>query len=437
MFSVSGLRGIVGKDLFPETITRYAAHFGLFVGSGVIVIGRDTRRSGQQFRQAVIRGLHSVGCRVRDLGIVPTPTVVHAVRTTRARGGIVITASHNPARWNALKFIRSGGRFLNEHEFRMFRRRTQREIVDRVSTDAAFQPEVLNTGADHHIGTIVRTLGIKSAGLRVGVDAVNGAGSIALPQLLERMGCIVYKINCEPRPTFPRPPEPVPAHLSGLRRLVRDKNLDLGFACDPDADRLACIDEKARPIGEEKTLVLAADYILKRNKKPLVTNLSTTALVDHIAKKHGVAVLRTPVGEAHVVSKMMQVAAGIGGEGNGGVIYPRINYTRDALVAAGLIIKLLIHQRTKLSIICSAYPTYIMIKTKLPVTAVHFDRKKRALLRILKGRVNQRDGLKITTRDYWVHIRPSRTEPLVRIICESRDKETARQLVAEIGQILK
>ncbi len=437
MFSVSGLRGIVGKDLYPETIYQYAAHFGLFVGGGAIVIGRDTRRSGLQFRQAVIRGLHSVGCRVRDLGIVPTPTVVHAVRVMRAQGGIVITASHNPAQWNALKFIRSGGRFLNEREFRSFRRGTQRKLLDRLCTDATFQPEVLNTGADQHIGTIVRTLGITSAGLRVGVDAVNGAGSIALPQLLERMGCIVYKINCELRPTFPRPPEPVPAHLAALRRLVRDKNLDLGVACDPDADRLACIDEKAQAIGEEKTLVLAADYVLKRSKKPLVTNLSTTALVDHIAQKHGVVVVRTPVGEAHVVNKMMQVTAGIGGEGNGGVIYPRINYTRDALVAAGLVVKMLTRQGKALSEICSAYPDYIMIKIKLPVSAAHFDRRKKKLLKIVKGRVNQRDGLKITTGDYWVHIRPSRTEPLVRIICESQDKDIARGLIAKIRQILK
>jgi phosphomannomutase len=437
MFSVSGLRGIVGKDLFPETIARYAAHFGRFVGRGTIVIGRDTRVSGRKFRKAVILGLHSVGCKVIDLGVVPTPTVVHTVRKLRARGGIAVTASHNPSQWNALKFVSSRGQFLNRQEFRRFLRLAECRTIDRADTEITEEPDIQDRGAEHHIDAIIRTLDIRSADLRVGVDAVNGAGSIVLPELLHRMGCKVFKIHCEPRPKFPRPPEPVAAHLSALRRLVQDRNLDLGVACDPDADRLACIDEKGRAIGEEKTLVLAADYVLRRTKRPIVTNLSTTALIDDIAGKHGVDVLRTPVGEAHVVSKMMQVKAGIGGEGNGGVIYPRINYTRDALVAAALVVKMMTRQDKKLSEICAAYPEYFMIKTKLPVSGAHFERRKKKLLRIMKGRVNQRDGLKITAQDYWVHVRPSQTEPLVRIICEASNEKIARRHVAQIKNILR
>jgi phosphomannomutase len=437
MFSVSGLRGIVGTDLVPETIAQYAAHFGQFAGRGVIVIGRDTRRSGRVFRKAVIRGLHAVGCRVIDLGVVPTPTVVYMVRTLRARGGIAITASHNPSQWNALKFVSARGRFLNKQEFRTFRRRTEGAAVAVPGLKAAHKPDVLGVGALQHIDAVVRALNMRAAGLRVGVDAVNGAGSIALPQLLERIGCTVHTIHCHPSPTFPRPPEPVPAHLSALRRLVRDRDLDIGFACDPDADRLACIDEKALPIGEEKTLALAADYVCKRTKRPIVTNLSTTALIDHIAKKHGVHVLRTPVGEAHVVSKMLQTNAAIGGEGNGGIIYPRINFTRDSLVAAALVVKLMISRCRTLSEICASYPAYTMIKTKLSVSRAQFDRQEKRLSRVMKGRVNKRDGLKITAEECWIHIRPSQTEPLVRIIGEARDAQILRRRFLTIKKILK
>jgi len=437
MFSVSGLRGIVGRDLFPETIARYAAHFGEFVGQGRIIIGRDTRRSGRQFRTAVIRGLHGVGCRVIDLGVVPTPTVVYMVRRLRAQGGIAITASHNPSQWNALKFVSSRGQFLNKHEFKKFRRRTEGGAIDVPDLKTVPEPDMLDAGAEQHIDAIVRALNLRSAGLRVGIDAVNGAGSIALPQLLERMGCRVHTIHCDPSPTFPRPPEPVPAHLVALRRLVRDRNLDIGFACDPDADRLACIDEKARPIGEEKTLVLAADYVSRRSKRPIVTNLSTTALIDHIAKKYGVPILRTPVGEAHVVSKMIQAGAAIGGEGNGGIIYPRINFTRDSLVAAALVVKMMTSRGKTLSDICASYPAYAMIKMTLPVSRVQFDRRKNKLSRVMKGRVNQRDGLKITAKECWIHIRPSQTEPLVRIIGEARDVKTLRRCFLTIKNILR
>lgn len=437
MFSVSGLRGIVGTDLFPETIVQYAAHFGQFTGRGAVVIGRDTRGSGRSFRKAVIHGLRGVGCRVIDLGVVPTPTVVYMVRKLRARGGIAITASHNPSQWNALKFVSSRGQFLNKQEFRTFRRRTEGGAVDAADAKSVQEPDMLEVGAEQHIDAVIRALNIQTAGLRVGVDAVNGAGSVALPQLLERMGCRVHTVHCDPSPTFPRPPEPVPAHLSVLCRLVRDRNLDIGFACDPDADRLACIDEKARPIGEEKTLVLAADYVSRRTKRPIVTNLSTTALIDHIAKNHGVPVLRTPVGEAHVVSKMIQTGAAIGGEGNGGIIYPRINFTRDSLVAAALVVKMMTSRGKTLSEICASYPAYVMIKMTLPVSRVQFDRQKKKLSRVMKGRVNRRDGLKITAKECWIHIRPSQTEPLVRIIGEARDAKTLRRCILTIKKILR
>lgn len=429
MFSVSGLRGIVGKDLFPEVVQHYAAAFGYFVAGGRIVVGRDARKSGPLFRDAVIRGLHSAGCKVIDCGIVPTPTVLFMVRKLRAHGGIAITASHNPQQWNALKFVRRGGFFLDRKQQKTFAARLRKA---KIQQGGRARPNIHYANAvDDHIDRIVKTLRLKVR-YNVGVDAVNGAGSVALPRLLEKMGCTVTRLNCRFSSKFPREPEPTPEHIKDLCRLVRKKKLDIGFACDPDCDRLSIVDERGIPIGEERSLVLAADYILKNKKGNVVTNLSTTALMEHITHKYECRLYRTKVGEANVVSKMRKVDAVIGGEGNGGVIYPKMNFTRDALVGAALTLSIMQRHSAKLSAIVTAYPHMFMIKQKVRASRERFERRKSRIIRRLPGRVNLQDGVRVSSTGWWVHIRPSQTEPLIRIIAEAQSK---KQLVALIRKV--
>ncbi|MBN2621619.1 phosphoglucosamine mutase [candidate division WOR-3 bacterium] len=435
MFSVSGLRGIVGKDLTPEIIASYAQAFGRFIGSGTVLVGRDTRRSSPEFLKAVKLGLGQTPCTMVDLGIVPTPTVLFMVRMLRSRAGIVITASHNPAQWNALKFIMAGGRFLNKKELEKFKDRIGRTK----KTPELLRPKPVRKKTDairRHIDRILKTIRVRAPGLVVAVDAVNGAGSKALPQLIRSMGCRVFEVNCAYSPRFPRGPEPVPENLYQLSHLVRVKRCDLGVACDPDCDRVSFVDEKGEPIGEDMSVVLAADYVLGTIRGPVVANLSTTRLLDHVCEKHDCALFRTPVGEAHVVEKMQKVKAVFGGEGNGGIIDPRINLTRDALVGTAFALALLVQRKVPLSTIIASYPSHHMVKVKIRMSGDRFLKKAGRVRAMLKGRVTTRDGLLVKGRDFWVHVRPSQTEPLVRIIGESSDAERIKDIVHKIQRIL-
>ena len=437
IFSISGLRGVVDKDLNPHVVFRYARSFGKYLGKGNVIIGRDTRQSGKQYRRAVIRGLNSTGRAVIDLGIVPTPTVLFMVRKLKASGGIVITASHNPIQWNALKFVSSKGLFLSSREFRSFARRIVGE--DDPGGRGHEKVETLPSGLEQHTAKIVTAIKPIHSSLRVGVDAVNGAGSLGLPLVLERMGCKVYRLNCRFAPEFPRKPEPTRENIKALCRFVSSCKLDVGFACDPDCDRLSVVDENGKAIGEENSLVLATDYVLsvKRGKKhSVVTNMSTTALMDYVTQAHGAALLRTRVGEANVVSRMKTSRAVIGGEGHGGVIYPAINFTRDAMVGAALIVKMLEKQDRSLSEIMSDYPKYYMVKRKLMINKEKFEEKKEAIIDAFRGKLDYTDGVKIIGRNYWLHIRPSQTEHLVRVIGESRDRAQIENFVGKVKRIL-
>lgn len=433
-FSISGLRGVVDRDLNPEVIYKYARSFGEFVRSGHVIIGRDTRESGNPYRKAVIKGLRAAGCRVTDLGIVPTPTVLLMVRRMKAKGGIVITASHNPIQWNALKFVSSQGLFLNERQFQRFASR----IADRGKAirQRGQKVEILKSGLNEHIHRIVSKVKPLQSSFRVAVDAVNGAGSVGLPRLLEEMGCKVFRLNCRFSSVFPRRPEPTRENIGALCRFVKRCKLDIGFACDPDCDRLAVVDEKGRVIGEENSLVLATDYVLGRKKGSVVTNLSTTALMDFVTKKNRVRLYRTKVGEANVVSKMKSASAVIGGEGNGGIIYPAINFTRDAMVGAALIVKLLEKSGGSISEIMANYPRYFLIKKKLILSKERFEENKKEIVDTFRGKLDYTDGLKIISDDYWLHIRPSQTEHVVRIIGESRDRKQVENYVARVKNIL-
>jgi len=436
MFSISGLRGIVNKDLTADIVFQYASLFGQFLGRDKIVIGRDTRESGKSFRKVVIHALNSSGCTVIDLGIAPTPTVLLMVRELRAAGGIVITASHNPIQWNALKFVSRRGQFLHQWEFNAFSKYIAEKKLSRKMSKRLNKVRLLPIGVETHIKKIIRSLKPVGKRFKVGVDAVNAAGSVALPKILEKMGCNVYRFNCKFGTRFPRKPEPTPENIKQFCRFAQAKRLDLGFACDPDCDRLSIVDENGRAIGEENTLALAADYVLSKKRGNVVTNLSTSAVIDDIVKMHGCFLYRTKVGEANVVSKMEQVNALIGGEGNGGVIYPAINFTRDALVAAALIIKLLAERNKMVSEILAKYPKYYMLKKKMRITKERFEKQKKRIIKAFKGRTDLRDGLRLTTSDYWLHIRPSRTEPFLRIIGEARSKQQIEEHIAVIKRIL-
>ena len=437
MFSISGLRGIVNEDLTAGVVLKYAYAFGKFLKPGKVVIGRDARKSGKTFSRTVIRGLNAAGCSVIDLGIVPTPTVLFMVRKLNGQGGIIITASHNPVEWNALKFVSRKGQFLQEQEHIKFLKFINNLQIVKQSPRKFSNVNELKSGVNEHINKIVGVMKLRSVKFGIGVDAVNGAGSICLPRLLEKIGCKVYRLNCKFSPNFPRGPEPTPENIKALCHLVKKNRLDFGFAVDPDCDRLSIVDENGEAIGEENTLALATDYILSKTKGNVVTNLSTTALLDYVVRKHDGKLYRTKVGEANVVAEMQRVKAIIGGEGNGGVIYPKINFTRDALVGAAIILKLLVERNRSISRVLVEYPRYHMIKKKIKIGKWRFDEQREKIIRAFEGKINFIDGIRITGQDYWLHIRPSQTEPIIRIIGEAREKRKIEKYIEKVENLLK
>jgi phosphomannomutase len=434
--SISGVRGVVGESLTPALLVRFAQAFGTYTGPGTIVIGRDTRTSGEMVRQAVVAGLLSTGCRVVDLDICPVPTVQLLVRERRARGGIAITASHNPAEWNALKFINSEGLFLADAQARqlldIYHQGEYRKV-------AGAQMRAVETGAgaiDLHIKAILDALGPLPAGarkLRVAVDSCNGAGSVVAPRLLAALGVEVVALNVTPDGLFPRGAEPVPENLGALSAAVCEHACDVGFAQDMDADRLAVVSERGEPLGEEYTLVLAVRYVLGHEPGAVVANLSTTHVLDSVARAFDCPIYRSRIGEANVAEEMQRQRAVVGGEGNGGVIYPRINFARDSLVAMALILHLLAETGRTVSELMAELPRSYMLKEKL---ACRSDRI-RAALRAVREEYAQwpmdlRDGVKVTTPDGWLLVRGSNTEPIIRLVAEAETEERARDLIADV-----
>ena len=439
MRSVSGLRGIVGEDLVPAIVTRYAEAFGAFVASRrgrVVALARDSRQSGPAFVAAATEGLVAAGVDVVDLGMVPTPTAQLAVETLEGGlgGGIVVTASHNPVEWNALKFVGPGGRFLGKAEAEAFF-----ALVDAGGRHPGARPGARRTDGGAVRRHLERVVGlpwldlaaIRRRRFRVALDCVRGAGATIMPALLAELGCEVRSINLEPDGRFPREPEPIPEHLGELSDLVRESGSDLGIAVDPDVDRLALVDETGRPIGEDYTLAFAVHAVLARHQGPVVTNLSTSLVVDDAARAHGATVERAPVGEANVVERMAARQAVIGGEGNGGVILPEVHLGRDAPVAATLALALLAERGATVSALVNAAPRYTIVKAKIARPPGSLERCYAALGGSLAGAAQDRqDGLRLALADRWVHVRPSGTEPVVRIIAEGPSREAAEALVA-------
>jgi phosphomannomutase len=434
--SISGVRGVIGKSLTPTLLTRFAQAFGTHTGSGTIVVGRDPRTSGEMVKHAVIAGILSSGGRVLDIGVCPVPTVQMQVRRRKANGGIAITASHNPAEWNALKFIGSNGLFLDGGQARELLDIYHQGEYTKVSGEEIRSVEEVEGAGDAHIKAIIDALGPLPANkrkLRVVIDSCNGAGSIVGPKLLEALGAEVIAINVTPDGSFPRPAEPLPENLGDLCEAVKKHGADAGFAQDMDADRLAIVSEQGIPIGEDYTLVLAALYVLGRERGPVVANLSTTSALEDVAKKFGCPLFLTKIGEVNVTDKMQQQNAVIGGEGNGGVIYPRINFARDSLVGMALVLHLLADSGKTVTQLLDEFPRYTVVKEKI----VCPSEKIPAVLRFLRQEyekfpLDTRDGVKVTLPGGWFLVRGSNTEPIVRIVAESQSENKAREIVARV-----
>jgi phosphomannomutase len=443
MVSVSGVRGRIGHGLTPEVVARFAAAFGAWAreSSGrsdpTVVLARDTRTSGPMLARAVTAALQSTGCHVLDAGVCPTPTALLAVRHHGAAGAVIVTASHNPVEWNALKLASAEGMFLDSEQAPRMREFVDRREIPRAAWDAIGDVALDEEAVDRHLQAVLalpyldRTM-LRERRLKVALDCIRGAGSVLLPRLLEALGCQVHAIHAEPDGRFHREPEPVAANLEELEALVRQSGADVGMATDPDADRLSLVSNAGHAIGEDFTLALAAELVLRRNPGPVVTNLSTSRVVEDVATAAGVSFERAPVGEINVARAMQRAGAVIGGEGNGGVILPDIQYTRDAAVAAALVVQLLAESEVPLTDIVAAHRPYVIVKDKLPRDAGEPDAAYARLEGSLAApETDRQDGLRLAwpAEARWVHLRPSGTEPVLRIIAEAPSAAAARNLV--------
>ena len=438
--SISGVRGVIGESLTPTLLTRFAQAFGTYVGLGTIVIGRDPRTSGEMVKQAVIAGLLSSGCRVIDIGVCPVPTIQLLVRHHRAHGGIAITASHNPAEWNALKFIGDDGLFLNSGKAREMLDIYHQGEYTKVAGGEMREVEEMPGATDLHIQKILDVLGPlppSTKPLRVVLDACNGAGSLVGPKLLERLGVEVIPINVTPNGLFPRPAEPLAENLGDLCAAVKEHGANIGFAQDMDADRLAIVSEQGIPIGEDYTLVLATLYVLGRELGPVVANLSSSSVLQEVAKRFDCPLFLTRIGEVNVTEEMQKENAVVGGEGNGGVIYPRINFARDSLVGMALVLHLLAETGQTITELVNSFPSFSLIKEKLLCPS----NKISAVLRMLRHEygdypLDVRDGVKVILPNGWFLVRGSNTEPIIRVMAEAANEATAREIIAGVyGQV--
>ena len=437
--SISGVRGLIDSHLTTKVIECYARAFHSHLKPGLIFIGRDSRPSGEDLLDSFANELVRLGRDVIICGIVPTPTVQFMVERSEAVGGIIITASHNPIEWNGIKFVRSDGTFFHpndcDHLFELF---DKDKVLNDVKSPGMVFPDQ-NSILKHAINTIelscIDFKAIKKRQFKVVIDAVNGAGSEALPLLLEYLGCEVIKLYCEGNGEFKRGTEPLPENLIDLGKLVLDNNADVGFAVDPDADRLAVVDESGKPIGEEYTLVLAAEgYINNRKKEEIfVTNLSSSMALDKLAEKHNCSVERSEVGEINVVQKMLALNSELGGEGNGGVILKESHLGRDSLVGAAMVLNRMSQEETKISKIHSSLPQFHIMKDKIILDGVDKNIVEKRVKSIFSdAEINSNDGLKLIWNDCWIHIRTSNTEPIMRIYAEASSKRAAEKLVKQV-----
>ncbi len=456
--SISGIRGTIGgipnENLTPLDIVKFTAAFGTLIkkkkGTTKIVIGRDARPSGEMVNALVTSTLQALGIDVVDLGLSTTPTVEIAVPFEKAAGGIILTASHNPVQWNALKLINEKGEFISGKD--------GEEVLDIAKReDFTFAPVTKlgtyrkdDTYLQKHIDLILKlplvdVAAIKSRGFKVVVDAVNSTGGIAIPMLLKELGVVAKELYCEPTGHFPHNPEPLPEHLMDICREIKKGKYDLGIVVDPDVDRLALISEDGSPFGEEYTLVAVADYVLNNSERQngnTVSNLSSTRALRDVTEKAGGQYFAAAVGEVNVVTLMKECDAIIGGEGNGGVIYPELHYGRDALVGIALFLTHVAKSGVPVSRLRAKYPNYVISKNKIELTpSIDVDKVLEEIKKKYKKQpINTIDGVKIEFDHEWVHLRKSNTEPIIRIYAESdleiKAENLAKKIIADIKEII-
>jgi phosphomannomutase len=442
MRSVSGIRGIIGESLTPENIIKHIYAFANLLNKKDVVVGGDPRTSNKFIRPMVKSTLMACGFNVIDIGITPTPTVQIAVEKLKAAGGIAITASHNPIEWNGLKFIGPDGLFLPQNLItKLF------EIADSNKRhyskwETIGKKSQYTSAIDDHLEEIynlefINVDQIREKKFKVALDCVNGAGGLIIPKILEHFGCEVVGINLEPTGIFAHTPEPVPKNLTALAKLVSEKHCDIGFAVDPDVDRCAIIGNDGHPIGEEYTLAIAIIFILSQKLGHVVVNLSTSRAIDDIVQYYNSVLHKTKVGEINVAEKMKEIDAVVGGEGNGGVILPEVHLGRDAPVAIALTLQQLAEFGGSLTEFKQTLPQYYIIKDKAPIGNVNPDKVFEYFSDHYKDeQLNTTDGLRIDLSEYWIHLRKSNTEPIMRIIVEARTPEKSWEILQETKEMI-
>lgn len=457
--SISGIRGtiggVAGDGLSPLDIVKFTAAYGTWikknskVKSNKIVVGRDARISGAMVDHLVTGTLMGIGMDVTNIGLASTPTTEIAVKKEGACGGLILTASHNPKQWNALKLLNENGEFLSDKDGKEVLAIAAKEDFTFAEVDALGHVTYKNDYNKIHIDDVLKlklvdTDSIKKANFKVAIDCVNSVGGLILPELLERLGVKnVIKLNCEPTGNFAHNPEPLPQHLTDISNLIKKEKADVGFVVDPDVDRLAMICEDGEMFGEEYTLVSVADYVLSNTSGNTVSNLSSTRALRDVTRKHNGTYNAAAVGEVNVVTKMKETNAVIGGEGNGGVIYPESHYGRDALVGISLFLSLLAKKKMKVSELKKSYPEYFISKNKIQLTPdINVDEVLAKMKDKYKNEdVNDIDGVKIDFPTKWVHLRKSNTEPIIRIYSEASSMaeadELAKKIMGEIEEICK
>ena len=442
MISVAGVRGIVGEALTPAVLTDFAGAFAAEMGEGPVVIGRDARRSGPMVLRAVSAGLMAAGRDVVDLGLATTPTTQLAVEHLRAAGGIILTASHNPPEWNALKFLSARGEFLSAEEGGRVRARAESRGQRWSRFDALGSERSETHALEWHLERVlaldvIDRAAIRARKLRIAVDGCASVGGVAVPRLVAALGGEAFELDCVPNGAFTRELEPLPENLGALGSLVRERRADFGVAVDPDADRAAFVDHEGVPLGEEYTVALGTGVVLEKHRGPVVTNLSTSRILDAVCARYGVPLHRTPVGEAHVVAALRERGAVAGGEGNGGMILPAAHYGRDALVAVALVASLLATRGGTLRDAAQLLPRLHMIKARWRRPAGEWSAIAQRLREAFADMtVDEADGLHFSRGDAWVHVRTSGTEPVVRAIAETPDPGVTRNLVDRAGRAL-
>ena len=454
--SISGIRGTIGgemgENLTPIDIVKFTIAYTRFIAGKNnakrlrIVLGRDARISGEMVNDIIEGTLLGCGADVINVGLCTTPGTEMAVITNKADGGIIITASHNPKQWNALKLLNEKGEFLNDKEGKQVLALAEQEDflfpdvdnIGKVISREDFNPTHIQQVLSLHLVDVEK---VKARKFKVVVDAVNSIGGVVIPALLRELGCEVIELNCTPDGHFAHNPEPLPQNLTEISEVIVREGADLGVVVDPDVDRLALVNEDGTMFGEEYTLVAVADYILSRTKGNTCSNLSSSRALSDVTKAHGGEYAASAVGEVNVVTKMKEVGAVIGGEGNGGVIYPELHYGRDALVGVALFLTYLAEQGCTMTELRKRYPAYYASKNKIELTpAIDVDKLLLTMKeRYAHERVNDIDGVKIDFAEHWVHLRKSNTEPIVRIYTEAKSQEyadeVAQQFIAEMKEI--